>query len=99
VQIAKGRIAEKISVKLEAFLPRNPGYSKLKAISDINNQCIDKVSQESHVSYVAVFRFAHITRPDVKRTLYEKRHKSEIQNVETILVTCCAKSYGRDTYS
>lgn len=51
---AMARIATttKNPVKLQAVLTRNPGYSKLKAISDASNRCDVRMPQETRVSHV-----------------------------------------------
>jgi hypothetical protein len=64
VNSATRRIAKQISVKLQAFLARNPDCSKLKAISDINNQSDVEMPQETRVH---IFTSAPVTTADVEK--------------------------------
>jgi hypothetical protein len=85
----------KILQNCKQFWQGNPGYSKMKAISDASNRCGVQMPQETSVSHVQ--RLHSQLQLIWQERFTKKVHKSEIQIVETILVSNCTENYGKNS--
>ena len=91
-----GATEEKLRLKAESLMYKNPDYCKLKAIANILRGSRANIPGDSSPAELASFKFAPITSTDVEWTfsklkaiLTDRRHGFTFDNLKMALVVHC----------
>ncbi|XP_049800302.1 uncharacterized protein LOC126235633 [Schistocerca nitens] len=96
---ACGHVGDKVKIKLQSVLQRNPGYSTLCKISDSlsgNAETFEETETKLNSSDLAAFKYAPVTSCEVERSfsrykaiLSDNRRPLAVENLKMHLVIQC----------